>query len=255
MKFRFIVVLGLSAFLLSSCGTPSLDSKEALMVADRLSKKYGEKVTLTGIETLYYVSIGDMFGGKIAGIQGDAIISSDQPKTFRYEYWEERDTVEDNYINFLMADKLSAAVKEKVSNIWSTDNKIDAHYLYGVFGSMSDEDLSPNSEISDYSVSSAIDVFIPYKGEVNKTKEANKILKLHNDLKSLGVSDFSTAVFYMAAEDYKPVEKTLADIESHNEHDYNLYNICRTDNDCLVSGGDGSESVSELIDKFDLRNY
>lgn len=215
-----------------------------------LEDKYSEDFTLENVELLRYYRVGALTSGDKAGLKATAYPDRNSSKSFTVEFWEKEDIIEDGYINYIMADKLSVIVNDRVESIWKQQTKLDMEYFLGPFGSLPDSEYDSSTEVRDYPYSAGIDIFIQYSGALDKKAAALKIDQLHKELISEGVGEFITAIFFLKDEAWHNLDNTLADIEQKNESDYNMYSVCRTSDNCWVSGGQGKETIEELEEQF-----
>lgn len=217
-----------------------------------LDEKYAEAFIIENVEELRYHRVDALTSGEAAGVQASAYPADDPEKEFRVEYWEKENVIEDGYINLLMSDKLSELVQKKVQSIWGEQAKLDTVYFEGPFGSLPDSSYTPVTDVKDYPYSASINVFMALEGELDKPLQATRIRQLNQELKDSGIAKFLSAVFFMNNEDYSNIEVTLQDIDEKKDHEYNIYSFCRPKADCWVSGGQGDETVEELIGDFSL---
>jgi hypothetical protein len=215
-----------------------------------LENKYSEDFTLENIELLRYYRVGALTSGDKAGLKAAAYPDKNSSKSFTVEYWEKEEVIEDSYINYVMADQLSVIVQDNVEKIWKQKPELDMQYFLGPLGSLPDSKYNPSTKVSDYPYTAGIDVFIQYSGELNPKDEALKIDQLHKELISEGIKNFISAIFFIKDEAWQALDSTLADIEQKADPEYNMYSVCRTNDDCWVSGGQGTETVEELEDQF-----
>ncbi|WP_277473266.1 MULTISPECIES: hypothetical protein [unclassified Paenibacillus] len=217
-----------------------------------LEEKYSEAFIIENVEDLRYYRVGALTGGDVAGVQAVAYPAGNREAEFRVEYWEKENVIEDSYINLIMSDKLAELVQEKVQSIWKAPAKLDTVYFEGPFGSLPDSSYTPAAEVKDYPYSAGINVFMAQEGELDKPLQATRIRQLNQELKDYGITKFLSTVFFMNTEDYSNIEATLQDIDEKKDHEYNIYSFCRPKADCWVSGGQGDETVEELIEDFSL---
>lgn len=253
-KTSLSLLVALAAFVVSSCSIGNRDfsnDPRAKKMEAYLENKYSEDFTLENVELLKYYRIGALTGGDKAGLKAMAYPDKDSAKSFAVEFWEKENVIEDGYINYIMADKLSVIVKDHVESIWTNQKpKLDMVYFLGPLGSLPDSEYDSSTEVRDYPYTSGIDVFVQYSGELDKKDAALKISQLHKAFISEGVEKFITAIFFLKDEAWHTLDNTLADIKQKDEADYNMYSVCRASEDCWVSGGEGKETVQELVDQF-----
>ncbi|WP_342562228.1 hypothetical protein NST84_21750 [Paenibacillus sp. FSL R7-0345] len=217
-----------------------------------LEEKYAEAFIIEKVEELRYHRVGAFTSGEVAGVQAAAYPAGKPETEFRVEYWEKENVIEDGYINLIMSDKLAELVQQKVQSIWKAPAKLDVDYFEGPFGSLPDSSYTPEAEVKDYPYSAGINVFMAHEGALDKPLQATRIRQLNQELKDSGIAKFLSAVFFMNTEDYNNIEAALQDIDEKQEHEYNIYSFCRPKADCWVSGGQGDETVEELIGDFSL---
>ncbi|WP_054942868.1 hypothetical protein [Paenibacillus ihuae] len=252
-KTSLSLLVALAAFVVSSCSIGNKDfssDPRAKKMEAYLENKYSEDFTLENVELLKYYRIGALTGGDKAGLKAIAYPDKDSAKSFAVEFWEKENVIEDGYINYIMADKLSVIVKDRVGSIWKQQTKLDMEYFLGPFGSLPDSKYDSFTEVRDYPYTAGIDVFIQYSGALDKKAAALMIDQLHKELISAGVGGFFTAIFFLKDEAWHNLDNTLADIKQKDESDYNMYSVCRATEDCWVSGGQGKETVQELVEQF-----
>lgn len=255
IKWLLISAAALAALMVTSCSNGYSESEKkqkASEIKEYLEEKYAEAFVIGKVEDLRYYRVGALTSGDVAGVQAAAYLADDPETEFRVEYWEKEDVIEDGYINLLMSDKLDELVQQKVQSIWGEQAKLDTIYYEGPFGSLPDSSYTPATAVKDYPYSAGINVFLTQEGELDKPLQATRIRQLNQELKDAGIAKFLSAVFFMNTEDYSNIEATLQDIDEKKEHEYNIYSFCRPKADCWVSGGQGDETVEELIEDFSL---
>ncbi|CAM4463679.1 hypothetical protein [Paenibacillus typhae] len=254
-KWLLISAAALAALMVTSCSggySEAGKKQKASEMKEYLEEKYSEAFIIEKVEELRYHRVGALTSGEVAGVQAAAYPAGNPETEFRVEYWEKENVIEDGYINLIMSDKLAELVQQKVQSIWKTPAKLDVVYFEGPFGSLPDSSYTPAAEVKDYPYAAGINVFMAQEGELDKRVQATQIRQLNQELKEYGIADFLSAVFFMNQEDYSQIEATLQDIDEKKDDEYNLYSFCRPKADCWVSGGQGDETVEELIADFSL---
>lgn len=238
---------------LTACDRHSKSEKKAATakIEKYLVEKYEKEFTVETADDLFIHVPGELTGD-VVGFETQAYPVDAPEKTFKVEYWEEKDIIEDDYINHLMAEKLKSELSELISPLLGRDIKIDAGYDNGAWGNMPDTKYTPATLTKDYDYSALVNVYVKQTKSIDKMTEAKNIDLIQRSLLQKGIEDVMIAFYYMSPDEFELIEQTRKEDEENN-----LYKICRASASCLVASGrvDEGEVVydyNQILEKFDL---
>lgn len=238
----------------TACDKHTKSEKEAATVKIRkhLEEKYGKEFTVNTAEDLFFSTPGSLISD-VVGFEAEAYPLDTPEETFMIQYWEEKNIIDDGYINYIMVDKLKTELFAQIPPILKRNIKIDAVYGNGPWGLLPDYKYTPSTSIQDYKYTAIVDVYVEQAKSIDKAAEADNIDKIQRIFLEKGVEDLMISFYYMSPEEYEHIEQ----IKKEDEED-NLYKICRASATCIVSSGsvdegkveDDYNTILEWFDKY-----
>ncbi|WP_239613752.1 hypothetical protein [Cohnella mopanensis] len=263
-KILILILSSLILMVLPACGGYSKAEKRTARnnMQKHLEEKYNQEFNVAISGNVHYITIGNPFGGGIAGLKAEAYPVNEPERKFRVEYWEKSNVIEDGYMDLIMTDRLIEQVRKQAAPLLGESIKLDVVFDNGPFEKLPDNKFTLASTLVDYNADywTGIDFFVPRDEPIDKRREAVIIDELQDILIESGLEDFHISVYYMEKKDYDNLESTLALIEEKNgtSDSMSMYDYCRPKESCWIGSGSVEKGVKEytvekIQERFDFR--
>lgn len=237
-KWALFVAL---ALMLASCGGYSAKQKKDIekWMLDHLVNKYNQEFSVTITGNLHYASLGNPFGGGISGLKAEAYPLGEETKKFEVHYNEREGTIYDGYSTIFMTERAEQILSETLNAAYTDPIKYDIDTFAGPFGVLPSNEFTQESELSEYTESFDIEVYV--KKILNPDEyhdAAEKIDFIQNELIQRGVKNFFITIVYLNDYNHDNIDHVLAALNRYYGSAFeidDIYSYCRLLDDCKIT--------------------
>ncbi|CAH0119719.1 hypothetical protein PAE9249_02226 [Paenibacillus sp. CECT 9249] len=229
------------AFTLISCGGYNAKQKKEIekLMLDHLAKKYNKEFSVTITDNLHSISLGNPFGGGIVGLKGEAHVLGEEGKTFQVQYFEQNGIIDDGYSTIFMTERAEQILSETLNAAYNEPLKYEIATFGKPFGLLPSNEFTLESELSEYTESFNIEVYVKKILHPDEYKEASdKIDLIQKELIHRGMNNFFITAVYLNDYDFANIDHILAVLNNYYGNAFeidDLFTYCRLKDDCKIT--------------------